>query len=430
MGLDWRVHDGLAAVAEWEGRWPQEGSIGFAMHLDVVPAEENWTHPPFAAHVHDGTIWGRGTQDDKGPAAAVLAAVDVVQQLGLVPDKDVRLLFGTLEETEDWPDMDHLLEVESPPDVTLVPDGAFPVVVGEKGILTVQWRGDWDEAPRDGLRFIGLHSGRRANLVPGSAVLQLACIDADAARERLRSMPGTVREPHTLPPAAEDEDVLEIVFEGREAHGAFPDEGQNAAHAALEALCSLFSGTGVGSYAQFLLAHTADLDGTALGLTETHDRMGESSVNLGVLRMGPSYGFANVNVRFPFGLDAEAVLRRCMHAADGVADDVAIETRSKGRPQDPVFVSPEDHPHLIGTLQAVYQATTGREGQLACIAGTTYVKALPMAVGFGPHDALADEPLLVHQPDERVTVERYLENVRIYALAIIMLACQGQTSEA
>ncbi|WP_287157148.1 succinyl-diaminopimelate desuccinylase [Euryhalocaulis sp.] len=48
----------------------------FAGHTDVVPTgpEEEWTYPPFAAEIHDGVLWGRGTSDMKGAIAAFVAA--------------------------------------------------------------------------------------------------------------------------------------------------------------------------------------------------------------------------------------------------------------------------------------------------------------------------------------------------------------------
>ncbi len=48
----------------------------FAGHTDVVPEgiEENWTHPPFAAEIRDGFIYGRGACDMKGSVAAFAAA--------------------------------------------------------------------------------------------------------------------------------------------------------------------------------------------------------------------------------------------------------------------------------------------------------------------------------------------------------------------
>src|SRR5215471_15625116 len=51
----------------------------FAGHTDVVPPgdEAAWRYPPFAAEVHDGTLFGRGAVDMKGAVAcAVAAAID------------------------------------------------------------------------------------------------------------------------------------------------------------------------------------------------------------------------------------------------------------------------------------------------------------------------------------------------------------------
>ena len=48
-----------------------------AGHTDVVPPgdESAWTHPPFAADVADGMVYGRGAADMKGAIACKLAAV-------------------------------------------------------------------------------------------------------------------------------------------------------------------------------------------------------------------------------------------------------------------------------------------------------------------------------------------------------------------
>lgn len=48
----------------------------FAGHVDVVPpgADELWRHPPFAAKIDDGTVFGRGACDMKGSVAAFCAA--------------------------------------------------------------------------------------------------------------------------------------------------------------------------------------------------------------------------------------------------------------------------------------------------------------------------------------------------------------------
>ncbi len=49
----------------------------FAGHTDVVPVgdEAAWSHPPFAAEVSDGILYGRGAVDMKGGVACFVAAV-------------------------------------------------------------------------------------------------------------------------------------------------------------------------------------------------------------------------------------------------------------------------------------------------------------------------------------------------------------------
>jgi len=48
----------------------------FAGHTDVVPPgdDANWTHPPFAGEIADGTLYGRGAVDMKGAVACAMAA--------------------------------------------------------------------------------------------------------------------------------------------------------------------------------------------------------------------------------------------------------------------------------------------------------------------------------------------------------------------
>lgn len=64
-----------------ENLYARLGSAGpnlcFAGHTDVVPTgpAEAWTHPPFAAEIAGGYVWGRGAVDMKGAIACFIAAV-------------------------------------------------------------------------------------------------------------------------------------------------------------------------------------------------------------------------------------------------------------------------------------------------------------------------------------------------------------------
>ena len=72
----------------------------FAGHTDVVPSgdETLWTHPPFAAEIADGKVYGRGATDMKGSVAAFAhAALDYAKQKGVKPGSISFLITGDEE---------------------------------------------------------------------------------------------------------------------------------------------------------------------------------------------------------------------------------------------------------------------------------------------------------------------------------------------
>ena len=61
----------------------QEDLLHILAHLDIVAAGDHWDTDPFTL-VRDGDlIYGRGTDDDKGPAVAALLAMRCVRDLGI-----------------------------------------------------------------------------------------------------------------------------------------------------------------------------------------------------------------------------------------------------------------------------------------------------------------------------------------------------------
>ncbi len=59
-------------------------------HTDVVPAEPAyWSHPPFAAEIADGFVWGRGAVDMKDTVAQQLTVMLLLKRLGVPLRRDV-----------------------------------------------------------------------------------------------------------------------------------------------------------------------------------------------------------------------------------------------------------------------------------------------------------------------------------------------------
>jgi carboxypeptidase PM20D1 len=81
--------------------WPgasSERPVVLMAHLDVVPVEGSWQHEAFGGEVVDGSIWGRGTLDDKGCLVGICEAVETLLERDFTPAQDVWLSFGCDEE--------------------------------------------------------------------------------------------------------------------------------------------------------------------------------------------------------------------------------------------------------------------------------------------------------------------------------------------
>ncbi len=100
-GLTTKNLDGYAAHAEWAapGVAPDAPIVGALAHVDVVPAGDGWTHPPFGAEIDGGKIYARGAIDDKGPAMAALWAILALKECAVPLTRRIRLILGANEES-------------------------------------------------------------------------------------------------------------------------------------------------------------------------------------------------------------------------------------------------------------------------------------------------------------------------------------------
>lgn len=122
--------------------------VSFLGHTDVVPVgrESDWTHPPFAAEIVDGKLYGRGVADMKGGVAAFAAACsDFLAQhpdfdesisLMITGDEEAMAVNGTVCMVEWAKDNGQL------PDVAIVGEPSNPQHSGQ--VMRVGRRGSWN----------------------------------------------------------------------------------------------------------------------------------------------------------------------------------------------------------------------------------------------------------------------------------------------
>ena len=119
-----------------------EPPLMLTAHLDTVPVEEHgWTHPPFAAEVADGFVWGRGAVDMKNHAAMSLAAIKLLAQTEGRRRRDV-IFAGVADEEAGCLNGSAWLVAEHPDKVragfALGEVGGFTLHVGGRPIYPVQ----------------------------------------------------------------------------------------------------------------------------------------------------------------------------------------------------------------------------------------------------------------------------------------------------
>nr|XP_008122842.1 PREDICTED: cytosolic non-specific dipeptidase [Anolis carolinensis] len=77
---------------------PQKPTVCFYGHLDVQPAkyEDGWLTQPYTLEEKNGSMYGRGTSDDKGQVLAVLHAIEALQKHDL--PMNVKFVYEGMEE--------------------------------------------------------------------------------------------------------------------------------------------------------------------------------------------------------------------------------------------------------------------------------------------------------------------------------------------
>ena len=86
-------------TARWKGTEDTD-ALMIMGHSDTVPIGDpaNWTVDPLGGILKDGKIWGRGACDDKYALAAALFVIELLQQEGFTPKKN--LLFTAYSDEE------------------------------------------------------------------------------------------------------------------------------------------------------------------------------------------------------------------------------------------------------------------------------------------------------------------------------------------
>ena len=364
--------------------------IGILGHIDVVPIgdESKWKFPPFSATEEDGYIYGRGTQDDKGPTIAAMYAVKALLDAGVKFEKRVRFIIGGDEENL-WRCIAKYTENgEEIPSMGFTPDSSFPVTNAEKSLVQFYLRGK-------GSKELSLNISGALNAVPG--VANYTGKLADKLSEKLDELKFDY-----------EKDGESVTVIGKRVHAASADKGVNA----IERLCKALYEIGVEEDIVRFVAELSDSVGSKILPNCIDDVSGTLTLNLGELIINEKESKIGFDSRVPVKFTIEDL----EDAVKEKAANYGLEFEEFDRLKS-LYVPADSE--LIKTLVSVYEQETGLEGTPKSSGGATYAKALDNCVAFGamfPFDEKTE-----HQENERVNIKNMIKATEIYALSVYRL---------
>ncbi|KQX75525.1 M20/M25/M40 family metallo-hydrolase [Aeromicrobium sp. Root472D3] len=367
----------------WIGRSDAKPVVMMA-HLDVVAVEGEWQHPAFGGDVVDGTIWGRGTLDDKGSLVGICAAVERLLAEGFVPAQDVWLSFGGNEEVSGT---SAVLAVEAlrargvQPWFVIDEGGAiaseaFPGVAAPIGVIGVTEKGVTSVELR--VEGRGGHASTPAKLGPTARIAR--------AITRLDNSPM---------PASVPAPTVEL-FRRMGAHAplALRPIMQNAGRAKpLLTRALVLAGAEPAAMTRTTFAITTLSGAPALNVIAATAKAG-------------------VNIRIMVGDTVAGVLEHVRKAVDD--DQVHIDVVEQNEPS-PVSPMDEAFELIEGTITEIFpDAVPSPYVMMAATDSRFFTAICPRVYRFAPFRMTKAQRESIHSFDEHLGVDAFLDGVRWY----------------
>lgn len=391
--------------------------IGLINHLDVVPAGDNWTFPPFSLTHHGDFVTGRGVADNKGPGVLNLYLLKLIRDLNIPLHHNLRIIYGLAEETT-MADMTWFAENGPVPEYSIVTDGMFPVNHAQKGQLSFTLN-----VAEAGI-LADIVAGSASNSVPDFASVRIKRADLHDVSNKLTLLRRVAS--NTVSVKLDQEGVLTLEARGNGGHAAFPEGTLNATQILLAALIELdLVIDRERQLAETLVQLFASPYGESAGLGLEDAESGKLTLNAGVWYSQQAGTLSiDCDIRYPVLWRGEQIVEMLLQQL--ASTTITLEP---GWCDVAPFFMPASHP-VISLLQQVWNDTTGNDDRPYAMGGVTHSKRLPNAITFGPGyrktaantpDFLPEGHGLPHGADETIHLPSLLDALPKYVIALIRL---------
>lgn len=368
IAKDWGFNvvdvDGYAVFAEIG---PENSEyIGVLGHLDVVEVGDLklWESNPFQLDIRSRKIYGRGVNDDKGPLIAALWSARAVFETCEMK-LPIRVIAGGAEETT-WECMEYYFKKYSQPIMGFSPDGNFPIVNGEMGVLQVR---------------LTFPSDLNCN---ASSEIQYSynCSEITINGIKTKSKKTLSRNPH------------------RSDHAVFNWINQY--------------GVNNSPVLEFIKNYIQiDYCGKGLGIDAEHEEMGTSNICILSLNSVDESSVLDLDIRYPISTSKDEIVKQLNKLGNRNKFKISLLKNRK-----PLYVKPS-HP-LIVALKSSYQYVMNEEAKCITKGGASYARVMSSGVAFGA--TFEGEDPKPHMPNENMSIDSLMKATDIYVEALKLLS--------
>ena len=287
--------------------------------------------------------------------------------------------------------------------MVFTPDGSFPVINIEKGMIRADICGKY--IPGSVLSFTG---GSIPNAVPDKA----EAVISGLSYEEIRAVIPVNTTGAILTLDRNPDGTVTLHSSGRSAHASTPHTGINAVTALISVLNKLPLADGEqreifrGLERMFPFGET---DGRSAALKIEDKESGALTLTFSKFAMNEGKISGCIDIRYPVSAQLGDVVKRLSAALEnaGVHYGRNMEEEPHCVPEDSEFVQ---------KLLRVYSEVEGEPGRCIAIGGGTYVHTVEGGVAFGVERG--DTDYHMHGNDEFVTEDELLRDAVLFACAI------------
>ena len=371
-------HVGVISLALQEG----QPDLGIWCYGDVERPGPGWTSSPFDAIQKQDCIIGCGARSNKGPLCAILHLLKIFKKLEIPLKYKPALYIGSDQQTgmRDMTgifgrtDAQGFCNVCTPPRLSLVPDGHFPVGYGGKGVLVIKFRGN------KALRNLTITAGQPDFPGTAEAILQGESI---AFRSPVR---------HASDPEPYGNMISQLM-----------EELLRRPETALENRLML----------DFFKLISKDVYGKRLCIDAEHEEMGALTICAKEINTVSGYPDLTVQIHYPIGTTYGEIVRTLAEAAEKY-DVSIVDAQNIAKP----FLAGKES-KLIRRLTSLANQVNREENEPYTLSKATYANLLPNALVYGMDDRWKTDT--AYGVDESISIDQLLKGMKIYARVLLEL---------